>query len=187
MNVANLTIRLASADHPHNKEAAEMLIRRTTGLASFTHIQHHLSALNSNQSLEHLLWLAEIDGEYIGWSALTLSILENQDAAYLGVMPMALYIEENYRKRGIAQQLIETSSMDAVKLACKELMYQSFDEFWLYKGEDTEVISLELEFEQNHSADHELNNLFTRSFIKALERQVDDLPYFVQPETAVLI
>src|SRR5690554_7583375 len=86
-------------------------------------------------------------------------------------MPMALYIEENYRKRGIAQQLIETSSMDAVKLACKELMYQSFDEFWLYKGEDTEVISLELEFEQNHSADLELNNLFTRSFIKALERQ----------------
>ncbi|MFY9180134.1 MAG: GNAT family N-acetyltransferase [Venatoribacter sp.] len=186
MNTTNLKIRLANASRPFNKEAAQQFISQSASLASNIHVMHHLEALESKQSLNHLLWLAELNGTYIGWVAVEASFSEDQTGAYLNTALTALYVAENYRHSGVATQLIETAAADTAKLVCKELMYQSFDEFRLYKGEDAEVLDFEVDVEQGANDEHSINEIFSRSITNAIEKQIDDLPYFAHQEVVVI-
>lgn len=186
MNTKNLKIRLANANRPFNKEAAQQFISQSASLASNIHVMHHLEALESKQSLNHLLWLAELNGTYIGWVAVEASLSEDQAGAYLNTALTALYVAENYRHNGVATQLIETAAADTAKLVCKGLMYQSFDEFRLYKGEDAEVLNLVVEIEQGTNDEHSINGMFSRSIVNAIEKQIHDLPYFAHRDVVTV-
>src|SRR5690554_749782 len=186
MNTTNLKIRLANANRSFDNEAAQLFISHSASLAGKVHVMHHPEALESKQNLNRLLWLAELNGTYIGWVAVEASICEDQAGAYLNAALTALYVDESYRHNGIATQLIETAAADTAILVCKELMYQSFDEFRLYKGEDAEVLDFEVEIENCASGELSINEIFGRSITNVIEKQIDDLPYFVRQEVVTV-
>lgn len=182
MNTTNLMIRLTNTNHPHNSKNAKQLINQTAKNAIFLHATHHLNVLNNQQNLNHLLWMVEHDNNYIGWAALEVSLSEHQEGAYISLMPTALYIKEAHRNQGIVIQLIKIAARDAVRLTAKELMYQSFDEFRLYRGDDAEVLDLNLEIKHREESEENLAHMLNRAVVHELEILIENLPYFMREE-----
>lgn len=183
-NLNNLTCRLANTNNPHNRAKAISIIKDSADEAGAIHAMHHLEALDKPQSLNHLVWLAEYQDQYIGWMALAADVSEDPNAAYISIMPYAIYVQDEYRGNGIAEQLIWKAAMDTALWSTLELNYRSFEQFQLQKGLDEEVLNLHLEIEAKANAPLEASLIekISRAMTNAFEQQVEELPYFVHSE-----
>lgn len=183
-NLNNLTCRLANTNTSFNKAEAIKLIQESASEAGAIHVLHHLEALDKPQSLNHLVWLAEYQGQYIGWIALAADVSEDSNAAYVSIVPYAIYVQGEYRSNGVAEQLIWKSALDTALWSTLELNYRSFEQFQLLKGIDEEVLSLHLEIEARGNTPLEtgLIEKISRAMTNAFEQQVEELPYFVRFE-----
>jgi len=178
----NLNIRLANADNLHNVELAKAFIKNTAQEASALNSMHHLNALESKQDLNHLIWLVEHQGRYIGWTALEVLLLEELNDVYLTISSLALYVEEDYRVQGIGSLLIEQAAIDAASLIRNTLTFQTFDKFNIAKGDDAEVLTIHLDVKAQRSSEVEesLFQRLNRCLNFELESEVAELPYFVR-------
>lgn len=178
----NLDIRLANADKLHNVELAKSLIKNTAQEASALNSMHHLNSLESKQDLNHLIWLVEHQGRYIGWAALEVLLLEELNDVYLTISSLALYVEEDYRVQGIGSLLIEQAAIDAASLIRNTLTFQTFDKFNIAKGDDAEVLTIHLDVKAQRSSEVEesLFQRLNRCLNFELESEVAELPYFVR-------
>lgn len=183
-NLNNLTCRLANTNTSFDKVGAIKLIQESASEAGAIHALHHLEALDKPQNLNHLVWLAEYQGQFIGWIALAASVSEDSDAAYVSIVPYAIYVQDEYRGNGIAEQLIWKSALDTAQWSTLELSYRSFEQFQFQKGIDEEVLSLHLEIEArgNTPLETSLIERISRAMTNAFEHQVEELPYFVHSE-----
>lgn len=183
-NLNNLTCRLANTNNPFNRALAISLIKDSADEAGAIHTMHHLEALDKPQSLNHLVWLAEYQDQYIGWMALAADVSEDSNAAYISIMPYAIYVQDEYRRNGIAEQLIWKAAMDTALWSTLDLNYRSFEQLRLQKGLDSEVLDLHLEIEARDNTPLEtfLIEKISRAMTNAFEQQVEELPYFVRSE-----
>jgi L-amino acid N-acyltransferase YncA/DNA-binding transcriptional ArsR family regulator len=73
-----------------------------TGLATFETTVPSRASLDAKWLPDHR-WIAELDGEVVGWTA--LSPVSTRDC-YAGVAESAIYVADGYRGRGIGKALI---------------------------------------------------------------------------------
>lgn len=182
MNLNTVTCRLANKNNPFRVAEAKALICSSNHEASFLHPQQNLSALDEAQRLDHLIWLAEYEGEYIGWASLDASIFEDSNDAYITIMPTALYVKEPYRGKGIASLLTQQVAFDTAFFLQLELEYRSMEYFRTMRGLEGEMFNLHLEIESRTETDQDkaLADAFARAMAYQLEQQTDEMPYLVQ-------
>ncbi|WP_194837343.1 GNAT family N-acetyltransferase [Nocardia sp. XZ_19_369] len=86
----------------------------TTGLASFETTVPSRTSLESHWLPEHR-WVAEIDGEVVGWAAASPA---STRAAYSGVAETSVYVGAEYRGRGVGKALLhkQVTAADAAGL-----------------------------------------------------------------------
>jgi L-amino acid N-acyltransferase YncA/DNA-binding transcriptional ArsR family regulator len=98
---ANITVRaLAPADWPAVRHIYGEGI--TTGIATFETTVPSRASLDARWLPDHR-WIAELDGEVVGWTA--LSPVSTREC-YSGVAESSIYVAEGHRGRGIGKALI---------------------------------------------------------------------------------
>nr|WP_274997743.1 GNAT family N-acetyltransferase [Promicromonospora iranensis] len=80
-----------------------------TGLATFETAVPSRSSLDAKWLPDHR-WVAEIDGEVVGWAAATPASARE---VYSGVAETSIYVADGYRGRGIGKALIRKQVMAA--------------------------------------------------------------------------
>src|SRR5690554_4931561 len=150
--------------------------------------RHNLSSLKSNQSLEHPTWMVVHQGRNIAKASLSISLLEDTDAVYLTLKPLSIYVDEEYRHKGVASSLIKEATKDAAFLIRAGLKYQDIGSFGFFRGDGVEVISMHLDIDAcfNSEAEEALVHLFNKSMNYQLENEIDELPYFVRSDLNIV-
>lgn len=80
-----------------------------TGLATFETAVPSRSSLDAKWLPDHR-WVAEVDGEVVGWAAATPASARE---AYSGVAETSIYVGDGYRGRGVGKALIRKQVMAA--------------------------------------------------------------------------
>ena len=110
---AEVTVRaLASGDWPSVRRIYAEGI--ATGIATFETAVPSKTALDAKWLPDHR-WVAELDGEVVGWTAATP--VSTRDC-YAGVAETSVYVGEGYRGRGVGKALLhkQVTAADAAGL-----------------------------------------------------------------------
>ena len=67
----------------------------------------------------HPLWVAELDGKVAGWLSIHSFIGR---CAYRGTVELSIYIDEAFRRRGVAHALLEKAVTEAPRLEITTLV-----------------------------------------------------------------
>lgn len=120
---ADVTVRsLRSDDWPAVRRIYAEGI--ATGLATFETTVPSAARLNAAWLPEHR-WVAEVDGEVAGWTALSPV---SRRACYAGLAESSIYVGEGYRRRGVGTALIRTQVIEADRAGLWTLQTSVFTE-----------------------------------------------------------
>ena len=75
--------------------------------------------LKDHSSDRHPFWVAEIDGQVAGWLTIKPFI---QRAAYDGTVELSVYVDNKFRRRGIARSLLEEVIARASSLGIRAMV-----------------------------------------------------------------
>jgi len=78
--------------------------RMVTAELEPTTVEERLPWFREHTADRHPLWVAEIDGQVAGWLSVK-SFLPR--CAYRGTVELSVYVDEKFRRRGIARRLLE--------------------------------------------------------------------------------
>jgi L-amino acid N-acyltransferase YncA len=67
----------------------------------------------------HPFWVAEIDGKVAGWLTIKAFILR---AAYDGMAELSVYVDEAFRRRGVARSLLQEAIVRAPTLGIRAMV-----------------------------------------------------------------
>jgi len=83
---------------------AAVATRMSTAQLEPVTIESRRDWLGAHSPDRHPLWVAEVDGRVIGWLSCK-SFLPR--CAYRGTIELSVYVDEKFRRRGIARRLLE--------------------------------------------------------------------------------
>jgi L-amino acid N-acyltransferase YncA len=75
--------------------------------------------LKDHSPEQHPFWVADWDGEVAGWLTIKPFI---QRSAYRGTVELSVYVDEKFRRRGIAQALLEKAMAAAPALGIRAMV-----------------------------------------------------------------
>jgi len=92
---------------------AAVATRLSTAQLEPVTVESRRNWLSEHSSDRHPLWVAEVDGHVIGWLSFK-SFLPR--CAYRGTIELSVYVDEKFRRRGIARRLLEEAIAHASSL-----------------------------------------------------------------------
>src|SRR3989440_833892 len=111
----------AEADLPAIIEIynAATATRTSTALFEPVSVEERLPWFRRHSPNEFPLWVAEIDGQIAGWLSFHEFI---RRPAYRGAAEISIYVDQDFRRRGIGRALLDRAIADAPRLKARTLL-----------------------------------------------------------------
>ncbi len=93
--------------------------RMVTAELEPTTVEARLPWFREHSPDQHPFWVAESDGRVIGWLDFKKFLPR---CAYRGTAEISVYVDENFRRQGVAQRLLEEAIARAPSLGIKALV-----------------------------------------------------------------
>ena len=98
---------------------AAIATRTSTALFGPVSVEERLPWFHRHSPDEFPLWVAEIDGPIAGWLSFHEFI---RRPAYRGAVEISIYVDQNFRRRGIGRALLCKAIADAPRLKARALL-----------------------------------------------------------------
>jgi L-amino acid N-acyltransferase YncA len=98
---------------------AAVRTRISTAQLDTVTVESRRNWLKEHSSDRHPFWVAEIDGDVAGWLTIKPFI---QRAAYDGTAELSVYVDDKFRRRGIARSLLEEVIARASSLGIRAMV-----------------------------------------------------------------
>jgi L-amino acid N-acyltransferase YncA len=98
---------------------AAVATRMSTAQLEPVTVESRRNWLSEHSPDRHPLWVAEVDGCVIGWLSCK-SFLSR--CAYRGTIELSVYVDERFRRRGIARRLLEETIAQACPLGINAMV-----------------------------------------------------------------
>lgn len=98
---------------------AAVATRMSTAQLEPVTVESQRNWLSEHSPDRHPLWVAEVDGCVIGWLSCK-SFLSR--CAYRGTIELSVYVDERFRRRGIARRLLEETIAQACPLGINAMV-----------------------------------------------------------------